>query len=110
MVEMLFRVVAERVHFFVFTIHHLQIINIHQQKAFLTHWLSHFLQALYRQAKLNVKDVNDLQSHGAPPSEQVLLCLKELLKDAHNHVVILSGRNKQRLDAWFSGVPGLSLA
>lgn len=55
-------------------------------------------------------DVLDLKSHGSPPDEAVLDCLKMLCSDSRNTVVILSGRNRELLEEWFGSVPRIGMA
>jgi len=65
---------------------------------------------LYREYGAPKGDVSDLKSHGTPPNEQVLECLRTLCSDRKNTVVILSGRDRSMLEDWFKDVPGIGLA
>ena len=55
-------------------------------------------------------DAFELNNAGAPPNEAVLDCLREILKDPRNIVVIISGRPKQHMEQWFASVPNICLA
>ncbi|KAL8272770.1 hypothetical protein Esti_003320 [Eimeria stiedai] len=55
------------------------------------------------------KNGEQLFAAGRPPSEQVQRCLKALLKNPKNTVVILSGRDRNLLEEWFQGVKGIGL-
>ena len=49
--------------------------------------------------------VQNLFSQGSGPSKAVQACLQTLCKDPRNTVVILSGRDKESIEAWFGGRP-----
>lgn len=55
------------------------------------------------------KNGEQLFAAGRPPSEQVQKCLKALLRNPKNTVVILSGRDRNLLEEWFQGVKGIGL-
>lgn len=65
---------------------------------------------VFREYGAPTKDVSDLKSHGSAPDEHVLQCLRTLCSDSRNTVVILSGRNREMLQEWFSSVPRIGLA
>lgn len=65
---------------------------------------------MFREYGAPTKDVSDLKSHGSAPAEHVLQCLRTLCSDSRNTVVILSGRNREMLQEWFSSVPRIGLA
>eukprot|EP00388_Colpodella_angusta_P021333 GDKJ01054035.1.p1 GENE.GDKJ01054035.1~~GDKJ01054035.1.p1 ORF type:complete len:1264 (-),score=313.95 GDKJ01054035.1:45-3437(-) len=50
-----------------------------------------------------------LYSRGAPPSNHCRETLTKLCSDPRNHVVVLSGRRKEDLEAWLGDIPGLGL-
>lgn len=50
-----------------------------------------------------------LQKEGTPPDPHVLDLLQTLVNDRGNTVVVLSGRTKEVMQEWFSGVDGLGL-
>lgn len=68
------------------------------------------IRHLYREYGAPKGDVSDLKSHGTAPDESVLECLRSLCSDSRNTVVILSGRNREMLEEWFSSVPRIGLA
>jgi trehalose 6-phosphate synthase/phosphatase len=41
----------------------------------------------------------------ARPSDDLLLTIRQLVKDTHNKVVIISGRDRVFLEKWFGGLP-----
>mmetsp|Transcript_73598 Transcript_73598/g.204527 ORF Transcript_73598/g.204527 Transcript_73598/m.204527 type:complete len:1125 (+) Transcript_73598:84-3458(+) len=66
---------------------------------------------VFRQYGVPTGHVDDLKSHGSAPNEQVIECLQTLCADnTHNTVVILSGRNREMLEEWFSDVKRIGLA
>ncbi|CEL98035.1 unnamed protein product [Vitrella brassicaformis CCMP3155] len=52
----------------------------------------------------------NLFSQGSGPSKAVQACLQTLCKDPRNTVVILSGRDKESIEAWFGGIENIGLA
>lgn len=50
-----------------------------------------------------------LNTKGTPPDPDVLDCLGKLASDRGNTVVVLSGRERERLDSWFGDVAGIGL-
>jgi len=64
----------------------------------------------YREYGAPKGDLTQLSSHGTGPDEHVLECLRELTSDHRNTVVILSGRPREQLEAWFGSVPKIGLA
>jgi trehalose 6-phosphate synthase/phosphatase len=54
--------------------------------------------------------ISDLKSRGSAPDEQVLECLRKLCEDPRNTVVVLSGRDRERMEEWFGSVRNLGLA
>jgi trehalose 6-phosphate synthase/phosphatase len=65
---------------------------------------------LHREYGAPKGDFTQLSNHGTGPDEKTLECLRELASDSRNTVVILSGRSREQLEAWFSSVPKIGLA
>lgn len=65
---------------------------------------------LFREYGAPKGDVSELKGHGTAPSKQVLENLGVLASDESNTVVILSGRDRDKLAEWFGGAPRIGLA
>ncbi|CDI79935.1 trehalose-6-phosphate synthase domain-containing protein, putative, partial [Eimeria acervulina] len=62
-----------------------------------------------RRLAMMQKNGEELFAAGRPPSSQVQRCLKALLENPKNTVVILSGRDRNLLQDWFRDVKGIGL-
>jgi trehalose 6-phosphate synthase/phosphatase len=64
---------------------------------------------LYREYGAPKDDITQLSSHGSGPDATTLEYLRNLTADTRNFVIILSGRPRHQLEAWFSSVPKIGL-